>query len=571
MNDELMDDPYAPHPDRYVKSHEPKTLTVMSAMDWLHRMSKYTKLSDAFIEKSARVNGFLSKKMSITPRQAVLLSIYGATTAIGDSCSVSELSNHLGCSNFEMIALRSDIRELERRRLIIPCSSYRGNCNRVTKTVVDAMEHNSDIVPENREGLDFNSFFAQVMEVIRKCVDDKEYSDREITLMELNDLMDGNGQLNFVQAVRRGPLKNEDELLCFFYFAHQLVNWDREGVCLRRSDLDDVIDDSFRYNRLCHAILNGESGLVRNGLVEAVCDDGMSGTVYRLTEKAVREYLDEYKPQRRPMGTNGMLTPDKITPKALFYNADEQREVERLASILDEKNYKGVGDRLEKAGMRRGICVMLSGGPGTGKTETVLQLARRSGRPIIQVNVNDIMDKFVGESEKRATAIFDNYREVVKKSDIAPILFLNECDQLLGKRIQSVEHSVDQMSNALQNIFLQQMESLEGILICTTNLVKNLDSAFERRFLFKIEFHKPCREARISIWKSMLPTLTEDEAEALSDNFDFSGGQIENVSRKALIDMALTGMEKPSLEQYLDYCQHERFDMKKPERRRVGF
>lgn len=571
INDELLTDPFAATPEKYIKSHEPKSLTVLNAMDWLNRMARDTKLSDAFIEKSARVNGFLAKKMSITPRLAVILSIIGAESATGDTCSLRELGDKLGCSNFEMIALRTELHELERFHLIRRCRDYHGYSYKVSDEVIEAMTNNTSIVPVQRDGLDFKGYFEQVLQIMRIATDNNENSDREITLDELHSLQDANEQLPFVQAIRNTPFANDDELLCFYYYAHQLVNWDREEVDVRQSNLDDVIDNGFHFGRLCHSLFNGESILIRQGLLEPVCENGMMGNSFRLTSKAVREYLGGYKPMRRKTNTDGMLMPDKITSKTLFYNDEEQREVERLASILDEKNYKGVCDRLQNAGMRRGICVMLSGGPGTGKTETVLQLARRTGRPIFQVNVNDIMDKFVGESEKRAVAIFDRYREAAKNCDVAPIFFLNECDQLLSKRIQNCENSVDKMNNALQNVFLQQMETLEGILICTTNLVKNLDSAFERRFLFKIEFHKPSREARISIWKSMLPLLTDNEAEKLSDTYDFSGGQIENISRKALIDMAITGMEKPSFEQYIDYCDHERFESKKTEYKRVGF
>ena len=571
INEELLTDPFAANPEKYIKSHEPKSLTVLNAMDWLNRMAQDTKLSDAFIEKSARVNGFLSKKMSITPRQAVMLSIIGAESATGDTCSLRELGANLGCSNFEMVALRTELRELECRHLIRRCRDYRGHTYRVSDEVIEAMTNNTSIVPVQRYGLDFKGYFEQVLQIMRIAADNNESSDREITLDELNSLQDANEELPFVQAIRKTPFTNDDELLCFYYYAHQLVNWDSDEVDLRQSNLDNVIDNGFHFGRLCHSLFNGDSMLVRQGLLEPVCEKGMMGNSFRLTSKAVREYLSEYKPMHRKTSTDGMLMPDMITSKTLFYNNDEQHEVERLASILDEKNYKGVCDRLQKAGMRRGICVILSGGPGTGNTETVPQLARRTGRPIYQVNVNDIMDKFVGESEKRAVAIFDYYREAVKNCDVAPIFFLNECDQLLSKRLQNCENSVDKMNNALQNVFLQQMETLEGILVCTTNLVGNLDSAFERRFLFKIEFQKPSREARISIWKSMLPTLTDIEAEKLSDAYDFSGGQIENISRKALIDMAITGMEMPNFEQYLDYCNHERFGGGKSAGRRVGF
>lgn len=99
------------------------------------------------------------------------------------------------------------------------------------------------------------------------------------------------------------------------------------------------------------------------------------------------------------------------------------------------------------------------------------------------------------------------------------------------------------MGNAMQNIILQEMENLEGIMIATTNLTSNMDSAFERRFLYKIEFMQPSLEAKQSIWRSMLPALSEADAKMLATRYDFSGGQIEIIARKQAVEEILTGNE----------------------------
>jgi SpoVK/Ycf46/Vps4 family AAA+-type ATPase len=100
------------------------------------------------------------------------------------------------------------------------------------------------------------------------------------------------------------------------------------------------------------------------------------------------------------------------------------------------------------------------------------------------------------------------------------------------------------------------MENLEGILIATTNLTRNMDKAFERRFLYKIEFTKPDIEYRQSIWQAMLPALSDTDAHELAGSFDFSGGQIENIARKAMVESVLTGV-KPSLDTLESFCRDE--------------
>lgn len=162
------------------------------------------------------------------------------------------------------------------------------------------------------------------------------------------------------------------------------------------------------------------------------------------------------------------------------------------------------------------VACLFYGAPGAGKTETVYQLARRTGRNIMRVNISEIKSSWVGESEKNIKNVFNKYRFLVERSEAAPILLFNEADAILGKRMEGAERAVDRMENSIQNIILQEIENMEGILIATTNIAGNLDKAFERRFLYKIEFERPDIQAKCAIWKSMLPELNEDEAECLA-------------------------------------------------------
>lgn len=129
--------------------------------------------------------------------------------------------------------------------------------------------------------------------------------------------------------------------------------------------------------------------------------------------------------------------------------------------------------------------------------------------------------------------------------------------------------AVDKMGNAMQNIILQEMENLEGIMIATTNLTSNMDSAFERRFLYKIEFIQPSLEAKQSIWRSMLPALSEADAKMLATRYDFSGGQIENIARKQAVEEILTGTPT-NINRLVELCNEERLD-NSTARSRIGY
>ena len=188
----------------------------------------------------------------------------------------------------------------------------------------------------------------------------------------------------------------------------------------------------------------------------------------------------------------------------------------------------------------------------------------------MQVDIANSKSMWFGESEKKIKEIFTRYRSAVKRSGIIPILLFNEADAIIGKRQNLGENrsGPGQTENAIQNIILQEIENLNGILIATTNLAKNMDKAFERRFLYKIEFEKPSFEARISIWQALIPALTIEQATALAKQFNFSGGQIENIARRSSVSEVLNGFP-PSLDMLIEYCTEEQTDT--VETKRIGF
>ena len=265
-----------------------------------------------------------------------------------------------------------------------------------------------------------------------------------------------------------------------------------------------------------------------------------------------------------------MLSFENIKPKQLFYNDKERKLVDELALLLDDKHYQSIRDRLKETNFRSGFVCLFYGAPGTGKTETVFQIARKTGRDLIQVNVSEIKSMWVGESEKNIKGIFEGYRKRVKQSEKAPILLFNEADAIIGRRQVGAERAVEKMENSIQNIILQEMEQLDGILIATTNLAQNMDKAFERRFLYKVKFEKPDLACRSQIWQSMIPSLDDVDASFLAARYDFSGGEIENIARHYTIQSILHGQPDNLLKSLVGYCDSERLEGSNG-KRKVGF
>lgn len=308
----------------------------------------------------------------------------------------------------------------------------------------------------------------------------------------------------------------------------------------------------------------------RKKLIEHLCEDGIVDTTkYHLTADAKRELPEEMNITPMEENLAGTLKPSELTPKKLFYPKEVEKQVGELARLFKDEEFWKIQERMKEKGFRNGFACLFFGSPGTGKTETVYQLALQTGRSIMVVDVPQIKSKWVGDSEKNIKALFDRYREMVKRSKIAPILLFNEADGIIGIRQEGAQRAVEKMENSIQNIILQEMETLDGIMIATTNLQQNLDKAFERRFLYKIRFEKPTAAARASIWHEMIPELNDADIRVLSEKYDFSGGQIENIARRYSIDMILHGEREDVLDVLSEYCDSEKLDSKG--RKKIGF
>jgi SpoVK/Ycf46/Vps4 family AAA+-type ATPase len=167
-------------------------------------------------------------------------------------------------------------------------------------------------------------------------------------------------------------------------------------------------------------------------------------------------------------------------------------------------------------------------------------------------------------------ALFDEYRKAMKEFDDAPILLFNEADAILGKR-HAVSDRGDQMENAMQNILLQELENFEGIFIATTNLVDNLDKAFDRRFLYKIKFDKPGTQTLMQIWKSKFPDIKTGLLKKVCTAVSLTGGQIENIRKKIAVDTLLDEKIKINESYLMQLAQQELMLEKKTERNTIGF
>ena len=236
-----------------------------------------------------------------------------------------------------------------------------------------------------------------------------------------------------------------------------------------------------------------------------------------------------------------------IEPKVSLENVVLASKTKEIIDNLLAQVDKNVINRLKEWGIKdkkSGINakIIFYGSPGTGKTLTAIAIAKNLKKPVLSFDCSKILSMYVGESEKNVRKIFDSYKEIANKSKSEPILLLNEADQFLSNRISGEISGSDKMHNQMQNIFLEQIERFEGIIIATTNLLESIDKAFSRRFNYKIKFEKPNQEQRMQLWQVLLPKTLP-----LDDDFDIqklvkyplTGGQIDMIIKNTAYKVAI--------------------------------
>lgn len=539
-------------------------ITLLDAIEQIVTLAEDSKLTPEFYASAAPYINIVAERMNLSREQAVLLSAF--LNLAPRFTDYSDLAHFFDCSQITILRYMNNVESLAKSRHL-KCTTIDGEKQyQLNKEVIDAIRNNVAYEPPCRTGLGLMEFF-EVLNGIFDNSDNDSFSFGDM-VDEVEELVTLNPHLPLIAALNTLELDRAENMF-FLYCCNMLVSNDDRVITNR--DLHKLFDKRKVIARnIFTDLVRGHSSLQKRGLLQNSFVDSMaSPNTFELTPYVCKELLECIAGDNTLAKSRQLTDYTTITPKDLFYNPREERSLSQLASLLEQEKFKTICDRLEQKGMRRGFACLFYGAPGTGKTETVLQLARRTGRDLMLVDMSSIRSKWVGESEQNVKAIFDTYRRLVKESEVAPILFLNEADAIISKRSGNVERSVDKMENAIQNIILQEIENLEGILIATTNLTSNMDSAFERRFIYKIEFSKPTIEAKSAIWRSMIPSLSAEDATMLATRYDFSGGQIENISRKCAIEEILSGNEVPTA-RLTEFCNEERLDDNAP-RRRIGY
>lgn len=542
---------------------------LLQAMSFIHKEARKSQLSESVFERLQPELEALGAHFQITNTQAFFLAQIFISNCNDSDAEISDLSSHFDCEPFRVMEYYGDLTTLYEKGLIHKSRSR----NRLVTLITDQYVVDEEIckaillnLPADAIKVSAPEELLSILEKVMLAAGERAQNRNspEELFENMNRLIKRNKQSSFLQKLSGF---DPADTFVMLYLSWQTAM----GKCRIEPEIitDWIFDNPVKRNYYLHSFQSRENALIKTGWIECVTASVADESMIQLTAIGMQALRDENIPLLSPRTPKGIFKAKECVPeKTLFFNPNETKQVKTLERILHEENFLRMQQRLTQRHLSGGLTVLLHGAPGTGKTESVLQLARQSGRELFRVEISESKSKWYGESEKIFKRIFTKYAAFAQQCERCPILFFNEADALFSRRRNIVDTSTDQTDNTLQNILLEELENFKGILFATNNLAAHLDPAFERRFLFKVRFNAPDETVRYEIWRSKLSAATEETCKILARRYELSGAQIENVVRKCEMSEILNGTF-PTLEEILTFCAEEQ--LQQEPRPSIGF
>ncbi|MGD1703149.1 ATP-binding protein [Dapis sp. BLCC M229] len=303
-------------------------------------------------------------------------------------------------------------------------------------------------------------------------------------------------------------------------------------ISIEKKELD-ILSDRFRLtpNQIADAVATAYNTTRWQQISETKIENNSNFK----TEKSQPSFIDLCSAARHQSGYDLINLARKIEPKYTWDDIVLQpKQLTQLENICKEAEYQNLVHNqwgfATKLSLGKGLNVLFSGIPGTGKTMAAEVIAHHLQLDLYKIDLSQIVSKYIGETEKNLNRIF------TAATNSNAILLFDEADALFGKRTE-IQDARDRYANIEVSYLLQKMEEYEGITILTTNLRSNMDEAFERRLRFIIEFSLPDTEHRLLIWQKIFPKKApcspELDIEFLAENFEITGANIRNIALTA--------------------------------------
>jgi len=549
---------------------------ILKSIDTISNKGYKSKFTETYQTSVSKQSQIVSEYLGVeSERQSILWSIlFSMTISKNSSIDLDEFSSYLNTSILKILLYQSDFDELVKRKLLKRHKPSRRRRNTeslnymnlyVPNDIIISLVNGETTLPKRRKNdLTIYDIFDIVLSFVQERYDGM--IDYDELCNEFDVLMMENKEHPFIKQIVKHKLPVIEQII-LIYVCSQFT----DGVS--SVDLIDFLKtihhDTQSQLRVRKEFLQEKTKIQQSLLVELVTENFKSDRYIQLTNTGKSLFGEDLNlfVDKDISNHKDIILSSGIVEQKLFFNEKEKKSLDFLTDLLRPDNYNSVVNRMKDLGMKPGFTVLFHGHPGTGKTESVYQISRMTGRDIKRVEISETKSKWYGESEKLIKNIFTSYKRLVDTTELTPILLFNEVDGVLKNR-QIGTSKVDNTESTVVTILLNEIENFEGVLLSTSNNT-SFDRSFDRRFLYKIYFNKPDSDTRFLIWKDKLPVLTDEEIMNLSKTFELSGGMIQNIKKKVEMTSILTG-NIPTFQEIQGYCDDE-FLEKKTERNRIGF
>ena len=516
------------------------------------KVDDYEKLSEHF--------EVIGEFFKIKDRLGILLICYFINKRLVNGKSyitLNELMGALNCNLVDSISINEQLEYFRKAKMVVVSKKTYGKKEDIeytlTQITLNAVLKGDSEVLNNKKEMNFGAF----LNLFHNVIYNDEYDDEEVST-EMNVLFDEFEQLEEIKYLRAEKLCSEELAIYLFVIARQSIFGDNK-ITLERI-FRVAVNDNFSKYYFQNELLEKRSQLLINDLIKFSGDSYMDSV--QLTEKSIQA-LNILSKKNAAQFTTGsdvvsLIMPDKIQyQEGMVY--EETLKIDFLEQLISEEGYiKAINKLTEEKVETKQIVALLYGVSGLGKSQTVRNLAVKYNRPIIQVNLSQVKDAFVGNTEKNTQEVFNIYKKAVthfehtKKIDGkevgpygTPILYLDEFDSLIPHRDKSgASSSVGNMYSNMVGIFLTELERINGIVLLSSNLPGAIDTSLHRRINFKFHFGTFSKQNQVRTlqlyFKDFEPAILEEVASVA----DLTPGNIVNIRKAYVLESIFKDIEK---------------------------
>jgi hypothetical protein len=496
----------------------------------------------------------------IKDRLGILLICYFINKRLVNGKSyitLNELMSAFNCNLVDSISINEQLEYFRKAKMVVVSKKTYGKKEDIeytlTQITLNAVLKGDSEVLNNKKELNFGAF----LNLFHNVIYNDEYDDEEVST-EMNVLFDEFEQLEEIKYLRAEKLCSEELAIYLFVIARQSIFGDNK-ITLERI-FRVAVNDNFSKYYFQNELLEKRSQLLTNDLIKFSGDSYMDSV--QLTEKSIKSLNILSKKNSLQFSTGSdvvsLIMPDKIQyQEGMVY--EESLKIDFLEQLISEEGYiKAINKLSEENVETKQIVALLYGVSGLGKSQTVRNLAVKYNRPIIQVNLSQVKDAFVGNTEKNTQEVFNIYKKAVIHFEHCktidgkevgpygtPILYLDEFDSLIPHRDKSgSSSSVGNMYSNMVGIFLTELERTNGIILLSSNLPGAIDTSLHRRINFKFHFGTFSKQNQVRTlqlyFKDFEPTILEEVASVA----DLTPGNIVNIRKAYVLESIFKDIEK---------------------------